>query len=187
MLYTMASYDRKIMTFADIHTHRRGIASSIYSAPPGEVAEIVAANALLPPERQQYYSLQLHPWYLEEGFADVARRYATDPHLVAIGECGLDALCPTPMERQLVAFRLALATAQELQRPVIIHCVRCWQEVIRECAAYDLPLKVIHGFRRGPDLAQQLLRAGFSLSLGERFHPDVPSLVPHDCLFHETD
>ena len=51
----------------------------------------------------------------------------------------------------------------------------------------DCPPLIVHGFRKGPQLAQQLLDVGFHISLGEKFNPEVAKIVPSDRLWRETD
>ncbi len=187
---------RLLCNFNDIHTHTPDKVGSILSVPAEGVESVVMRNLALPAEGQQYYSIQLHPWHLVEGsvaaFLDVVGRYADDPHFVAVGECGLDGLCTTPLPMQLEALRTALQAAQRCHKPVIIHCVRMWSEIIAEVKPYisakaEGQQFVIHGFRKGPALARRLLDAGFCLSLGRHYHPEVPKIIPPDRLFHETD
>lgn len=189
--------------FADIHTHKPGKQDSILSIPISGVEGIVRSNAALSPEERQYYSLQLHPWHLtgQDDIADfeaTARRLASDPQLVAIGECGLDSLCTTPLELQHQAFIAALHLARTLRKPVIVHCVRLWAEMIRDVHSVFPELKtqpdawqqwpvIVHGYRRGAQLAKQLLDAGFALSLGEKYKPEVANLIPPQRLYRETD
>ena len=198
--------------FNDIHTHTPGVPNSVLSIPVSGVEGIVAANAIAASDgssaaqpnapnqciRLQYYSLQLHPWHLTGeqdivAFVQCAHRLAGDPHFVALGECGLDPLCTTPLPLQHEAFLTALRLAKELHKPLIIHCVRLWSELIHdvhqvftpaECQA--LPL-IIHGYRKGPQLARQLLDAGFSISLGTHYNEQVRSLIPADRLYFESD
>lgn len=182
--------------FADIHTHQLGHPDSILSIPVAEVESLRERNRLLSPEQRQCYSLQLHPWHLTseadiQQFVQRALSLANDPELVAIGECGLDGICPTPLALQEQAFTAALQVAHQLGLPVIIHCVRHWSLLLKLVRASKCGFApgqlIIHGFRKGPALAQQLLDAGFSLSLGKQFHPDVLQLVPTDRLYNETD
>jgi len=210
------------LSFSDIHTHTPGRPSSILSVPAEKVGVVVAANLTKPDAEQQYYSIELHPWHLTADsiatFESVVNQYRDDPHFVAIGECGLDGLCATPLDLQLAAFRRALQLARSLHKPVIIHCVKLWNELIRvvreirseyseysdfsEYSEYsdhsDLPSNlsnssnpsypyIVHGFRKGPQLARQLLDAGFSISIGSRYNPEILPLIPPDRLYHETD
>lgn len=191
--------------YRDIHTHRATGPGSILSVPAGEVDALTARNRSLPEPLRQPYSLQLHPWHLTGDddilqFTAAARRLAADPCLVAIGECGLDSACATPPDLQRRAFRSALTAARELRRPVIVHCVRLWAEMlhdVHQCFPDLLPRRdgqspwpqpiIVHGYRKGPELARQLLDAGLSLSLGAHHHPAIPSLVPPERLYFETD
>ncbi|MBR0036750.1 MAG: TatD family hydrolase [Bacteroidales bacterium] len=182
------------MTFpelADFHTHQTGKSDALLSLTPQEAL----AGCATP------YSLSLHPWHVSDSmmtdFRLALERCQADPLFLAIGESGLDNQCDTPLEQQLAAFRLSLTSARELHKPVIVHCVGYWNEMIREVSAIfgkpgkkNLPfnpLCLIHGFRKGPQLAKQLLDAGYCLSLGEKFNPDVARQIPDEWLFFETD
>lgn len=175
--------------FSDIHTHRPGKPSSVLSISVTDVEQVLMSNEKL--ETKQYYSLQLHPWHLTgpqdiETYVSKARQLRDDPYFIAIGECGLDALCDTPLPLQTQAFKAALQVAAELHKPVIIHCVKLWSQLLTETKGHQ-GLMIIHGFRKGPELARQLLDAGFSLSLGQHYHPEVRAMIPQDRLFFETD
>ncbi len=133
-----------------------------------------------------------------EGFIAMAKRYATDPQFAAIGECGLDSLCPTPIDLQHEAFLAALGTARDLHKPVVVHCVRLWAEMVKDVHTVFPELKtqheawkewpvIVHGFRKGPQLAKQLIGAGLSISLGTKYHPDVAKMLPATRRYDETD
>lgn len=189
--------------FADIHTHVGPCPEAILSLPVGRVEAVVAANAALPEAARQCYSLQLHPWHLCSeadvfAFCATAHRLADDPAFVAIGECGLDGLCDTPPALQQKAFLTALHTARQMELPVIVHCVRLWGDMMRcvhqvfpelrsDPEAWRRHLVIVHGFRRGLPLAQQLLEAGFCLSLGPKHDPRVAQTLPSERLYAETD
>lgn len=177
-------------SFSDIHTHVAGRPDSILSIPPCEVEGI-----------HQYFSLQLHPWHLPHKpaeleaelsqFHNTALQLRQNPLFVAIGECGLDGHCETPLDIQQQAFVEALHVSRELNLPVIIHCVKLWSELLNIAKTFPMADSdsryIIHGFRKGPQLAQQLIDAGFCISLGKHYHPDIPNLIPPDRLYHETD
>lgn len=175
--------------FSDIHTHRSGKSGSVLSISVTDVDQVLISNEKQ--ETKQYYSLQLHPWHLAgpqniDAYVAMARKLCDDPYFVAIGECGLDALCDTPLALQSQAFKAALQLADELHKPVIIHCVKLWSQLLAETKGHQ-GLMIIHGFRKGPELARQLLDAGFSISLGQHYHPEVRMMTPPDRLFFETD
>lgn len=189
--------------FADIHTHIVGQPDSILSIPAEGLEGIVLHNQGLPLAERQHYSLQLHPWHLTDvtdvdAFTSAALKHGDDPQLVAIGECGLDSLCPTPIELQHTAFLTALRVARQWQKPVVIHCVKLWAEMVSDVHKVFPELRtqadawrrwtvIVHGFRKGPELARQLLDAGLSISIGTHYNPQIPDLVPPERLYHETD
>lgn len=185
-----------------------GKPDSILSTPAKEVERIVAHNLTQSEPERQCYSLQLHPWHLPtdetslmlqlQEFEQIALRHSLDPQFVAIGECGLDGLCIVPIALQRRAFGTALRLARQLRKPVIIHCVKLWGDMVHDVHAVFPELKsqpkawqqtpiIIHGYRRGPQLAQQLLDAGFCLSLGKKYNPDVAKMLPKERRYEETD
>ena len=72
--------------------------------------------------------------------------------------------------------------------PLILHVVKAFPEII----ALKKELKprqpwIIHGFRGKPELAKELHRHGFFLSLGERHNPDAAAIIPAERLLLESD
>lgn len=165
----------------DCHTHRRPpCPDAIVSAVPGE--------PLLP---GQLYSLGIHPWHVpvcpEEMLLELARQ-GVSPQVVAIGETGLDSLCDTPMWLQVKVFERQAMIAEQLGKPLVVHCVRTAQEVVavRRVLGAAVPW-VIHGFRGKPSVLAMLLGAGCHVSYGERFNPASLAATPPDRLLAETD
>ena len=80
--------------------------------------------------------------------------------------------------------------AAELGKPLIIHCVRTSQQVLRlwrdNPQAHHVAW-VIHGFRGNENVARDLLEAGFYLSFGLKFNPQAVAITPLDRLLVETD
>jgi TatD DNase family protein len=115
-------------------------------------------------------------------------------NVLAIGECGLDKVCDTPWDIQEAAFRQQVLLANRLSKPLMIHCVRAFNEL-------DLVLKeldnivpvIIHGFNKNPALAAALLAKGYYLSFGAALlrtgSPAASSLIhtPADRMLLETD
>ena len=167
------------MTFIDIHTHNSKAEHAVYN-------NGTAYNA------EKRISIGIHPWYITDGwesqFSAIADS-AKAANVVAIGECGVDMLkSPVPIGVQEEIFLAHAQLAETLCKPLIIHCVKAFDRII----ALHYKLKpqqawIIHGFRGKPQLAQQLIRAGFYISLGERFNPDSTKIIPIDRLFIESD
>lgn len=133
-------------------------------------------------------SFGLHPWFLTEDWS------AQIPSITAsitatesfIGECGLDRLCDTPYDRQMAAFEAQIALSEQLGIPLILHCVKAIDDVIRLKRTTHQPW-IWHGFRGKPQQLQQLLDHNFYISFGFKYHPDSLQACPSDRLFLETD
>ena len=70
----------------------------------------------------------------------------------------------------------------------MIHCVKAYNELIPiHKAISPKQAWIIHGFRGKPAQAEQLIRAGFYISLGEQFNPDSAKAIPAERLFIESD
>ena len=120
-------------------------------------------------------SVGLHPWYLEGIDLDLAtlwlREQAISPGNRAIGEI-----------------------SESFKKPLIIHCVRAFSEVIALKKAWKpAQIWIFHGFDKNLPTTAMLLRAGCYLSFGAAlFKPQshaAESLLasPADRFFLETD
>ncbi|MCM1475892.1 MAG: TatD family hydrolase [Muribaculaceae bacterium] len=154
------------MEIIDIHTHKE--------APQPQAVVSVSPEAFNP-ILEQLYSVGIHPWESLEPSSpetlETLANAARHPQVVAIGECGYDALKGGPAFRQLQLFRRHIELSEELRKPLIIHDVKAHDIVL----GLHRDLKpsqswVIHGFRGKPQVAEMLLRAGIWLSLGEKFN-----------------
>ena len=119
---------------------------------------------------------------------DGLRGLASGPEVVAIGEAGLDTLAESPMDLQKEVFLVQANLAEETHKPLIIHCVKAWADLIacKKAVKPEMPW-IIHGFRGNGELASQLVRLGFYLSFGDRFNPSALRAAWPDFLFLETD
>lgn len=177
---TQCHKDAVAMTPIDIHAHNStDIAGTIFNS---GCNYITGRNI----------SIGIHPWHINDNWkselASIAE-WAKFTNVVAIGECGLDMLkSPADIELQEEIFLAHAQLAEEMQKPLIIHCVKAYDRLM----ALRKELKprqawIIHGFRGKPQLAAQLVNAGFNISLGERFNPDSAKAIPTDKLFIESD
>ena len=92
------------------------------------------------------------------------------------------------MDRQEELFREHASLSRIYGKPMIIHNVRGTDRLIsirRELRPAE-PW-IIHGFRGKPELARQLVREGFYLSVGERFNRDSLAEIPAERLLLESD
>ena len=179
----------KAMIYYDIHTHHVPTAPDVVAIVNTLIGVDSVPDAVSDP-LPLFRSVGIHPCYIynvEEQLAEL-RRQAVQPRVVAIGETGLDKRAATPLTQQMELFRASADLSEKHNLPLIIHCVKAWDELI----ALRRTLRprrtwIIHGFRGGAEQACQLLRQGFLLSFGEHFHPDAVRAAYPDHLFAETD
>ena len=168
------------MRLIDIHTH--SFNADIRHAILNSTCHIPGRNI----------SLGTHPWNItnnwQQQFAAIEKA-VTELNVIAIGECGLDKLkSPVDIELQKEIFRAHALLAEKAEKPLIIHCVKAYDELIAiHKEVSPLQAWIIHGFRGKPEQAVQLARAGFYISLGEQFNPDSAKAIPTDRLFIESD
>jgi TatD DNase family protein len=101
---------------------------------------------------------------LDDALCDAIRSAGTDPSVVAIGETGLDFHYDhSPRQAQIEAFRLQIAIAKELKKPLVIHTRSAPDEtlrVLREEQASDVG-GIIHCFSEDAPFAAAALDLGF--------------------------
>lgn len=144
-----------------------------------------------------FYSIGIHPWYIVEDRIEADLAIIEDKiqtaNCLAVGECGLDKRIEIPFSLQEQVFRKQLVLAEKYQKPVVIHCVASFQELIaiKNDIKSTVPM-IIHGFSKNEQLAKQLLDNGFYLSFGKYLlrNPELESVfksVPDNRFFLETD
>lgn len=178
------------MPYYNIHTHREDQDRNVVSVYNLSQDEIL--SGVEPVSPNIYYSVGIHPWDVNNSQVDIdlLKRYITQKNkrIVAIGEIGLDKLAEAPMVDQLELFEKQVELSIVLDLPVVIHCVRAWDELIKVYKKYN-PSKpwIIHGFRGGREQAQQLIELGFMLSFGKYYKKDAVEVAFPRSLFLETD
>lgn len=117
------------------------------------------------------------------------------PRAVAVGECGLDKMIATPLDLQQRLLALHIDVANQLRKPLIIHCVRAHNELIA-LLKKNKPQSggVIHAFSGSYEVAQEYVGLGFHLGIGgtvtyERAQKTRAAVtkIPLDFLLLETD
>lgn len=149
-------------------------------------------------EPKKYYSIGLHPWHVNAKSlnSDIGkvREAAKDPCVIAIGETGLDKSIKVPLDLQQRAFTAQIEIAKEFNKPVIIHCVRAYNEIF----AYRLGSKhnkpwVIHWYNASLEMGEQLISKNFYLSFGHMLFNEKSkaneafSSLPENRILLETD
>ena len=121
--------------------------------------------------------LGLHPWHsgaAEPGWTARLEQLLRTTRS-GLGECGLDHAREAPCrEVQRSAFRAQLRLARDLHRPVAIHAVRCWADLLAALGETGpLPAgALVHDFSGSPETARSLQGLGLFISFSGRIlHP----------------
>ena len=165
----------------------------------GGVAQDAACST--PQKSGVALSVGLHPWDVASDWqerVEKVRFMAASDRVWTIGECGLDKVRGGAFSQQMEAFRAQVALAEELEKPMVIHCVKAFDELLalrRELLEQHrregrgVQPWVVHGFRGKPEQAKQLMAKGLLLSFGHHYHVETLRFVfTTSCPFYlETD
>ncbi len=170
-------------TILDIHTH--------HPAPQPEAVVSVSPDNFNPIEGQ-FYSVGIHPWLtcdeIPDELWDKLEEAARHPQVVAIGECGIDLVKGGPLYKQMLVMKRQVELAEEVGKPLVIHCVHA-QDIVIGLKKDLNPTQnwIVHGFRGKPTIARMFVDAGIWLSFGDRFNDQSVGVVPSGMLLAETD
>jgi TatD DNase family protein len=87
---------------------------------------------------------------------ETLKTLASVPQVLAIGECGLDRRKGPPLSVQMPCWEAQFSLAQELQLPLILHCVRSWQNLLPLCRLSGVPM-LFHDFRGNSSVLEAFL------------------------------
>ena len=143
------------------------------------------------------YSIGIHPWYIDENRLESDLKIIDEKlHLkqcLALGECGLDKRIEIPLSIQIEVFEKQIILAEKYQKPLILHLVGAFQELIEIKNRLNISVPIIiHGFSKNEQIAKQLIDNGFYLSFGKYLlrNPELELVfisIPNDKFFLETD
>ena len=177
------------MKFFNLHTHQFTHQSDVLELVnqyPQEFDEVIP-----------FYSIGIHPLFIDEkrleSDFEIVEQKLVLTECLAVGECGLDKRSETPFEQQVFIFEQQLLLAEKYQKPVVIHCVAAFQELIaiKKRLQISVPM-IVHGFSKNEIVAKQLIDKGFYLSFGKYLlrNQELESVfksVPNNRFFLETD
>ncbi|HEY3387982.1 MAG TPA: TatD family hydrolase, partial [Prolixibacteraceae bacterium] len=177
--------------FIDIHTHLPVNSEEITSVQSLFLQDVDFNSALNLP-----FTAAIHPWHAEkfatEHVSSMLQNLMKQPGLIAIGETGLDKICPADYLRQKLLFELQLEFAEDHHLPLIIHTVKSWNDLLVYLKHSSVPF-VLHGYSSGMELTKQLIDLGCYFSVGKsvlkispRFRESL-QIIPRSSLFLETD
>lgn len=180
--------------YIDIHTHINWNFPHIFSVKslvkPGEPETFTDTSKAV--------TVGLHPWYINDltdyGILDTIRLASLSPHVIGIGECGIDLKKEISFETQEKIFIEQLLIAEACKKPLIIHCVKAYhhfQQLIIKSNP-GIPW-IFHGFNGNLQVATELLKSGAYLSIGSDLFKEnsnirkIAASLPLDRIFFETD
>ncbi len=181
------------MKFINLHTH--------HFSNQENILEIVNQYPQEFNEKIPNYSIGIHPWHINECLLDndlqIIEEKLNEKSCLALGECGLDKRIEVSFDLQKEVFEKQVLLAIKHKKPIILHCVGAFQEVIeiKKRLKIDVPI-IIHGFSKNEKVAKQLLDNGFYLSFGKYLMQSrslgkeleiVFQNIPNDKFFLETD
>ncbi|WP_207532324.1 TatD family hydrolase [Desertivirga arenae] len=181
--------------YLNFHTHFPGKKSEVQSVQN----LIVGKDDVQVLEGQDsVFSVGIHPWYLDKSEFEKqfhkleALAEMQTVHL--IGECGLDRLRGPELKFQEFAFEKQIKLAERVNKPLVIHCVKCFSELlaIKKKLNPRVPM-VIHGYNNKVETGLQLLKAGFYFSIGGAIMREGSNAralleqLPIEKVFLETD
>lgn len=181
--------------FIDIHTHKQNQTEHAVLQIKSIFASEADKYSFLENEKT---SIGIHPWNIEKTDVkksfDELNRFAPKQNVLAIGETGLDRLTDSAIEKQIPIFEKQTAIAEQVRKPVIIHCVKAYSEIIalKKQLSPTVPW-IIHGFYSTKETARQLLQHGIYLSFGAMLFRENSKIIevlgstPDDMIFLETD
>jgi TatD DNase family protein len=178
------------MQLINLHTHRTNETGDI------QILNVFAQD-LLPEAPNYLFSTGLHPWHIEkvnpgECFQAI-NRAAQQKNMLAVGECGLDRSIDVDFAKQRWCFEQQVQIAKNHCKPLIIHCVRAYYDILKHKKENKSGLPwIIHGYNGNMETTLSLIRHDFYFSVGERLlkdeaKHDIFRSIPIERLFLETD
>ncbi|MCG8859208.1 TatD family hydrolase [Tenacibaculum finnmarkense] len=174
------------MKFINIHTHTNSDENfSILNCYPNST------------DFNTPFSIGIHPWFINKNTIEdeliFIKKKLLHKNCYAIGECGLDRLSEVNYTLQIAVFKEQINLSEEFKKPLIIHCVRSFQEIIQIKKELKPRQKwLIHGFHKNNQIATDLIKNGCFLSFGKALLyseklQEVFFTIPLDKIFLETD
>lgn len=179
--------------FINLHTHHYSNLS--------DVIEVVNQYPWEFDENIPSYSIGIHPWYIDENRLEtdleIIKQKLQLKECLALGECGLDKRKEISLDLQIFVFKKQLELVMQSNKPIVLHCVAAYDEVI--AIKKEMKIKnpmIIHGFSKNEQVAQSLFKNGFYLSFGKyllrsrNFGTDLEKVftfAPENQILLETD
>ena len=183
--------------YVNIHTHHVGEGINILDVGEGKAWVEKEEKRKSVEGQEVFYSVGVHPMTLAglgenvfTGIEDTVRM----EKVIAIGECGLDRRSPIGMKTQEEILAVQVGLAEALRKPLIIHCVKAYSELIamKRRTGSSVPW-IVHGYNNNEQILRQLLNHGLYISVGAALLDSRSNafrllrMIPAERLFLEND
>jgi len=129
----------------------------------------------------------------DAAFAEI-ERLASEPRVVAVGECGLDYhYMHSPRETQIAVFERHLDLAKRISKPIIVHNRESTDDMVAILTRAGAR-GILHSFTESEEVARKFIDAGYYISFSGivTFRSAEPlracaKALPHDRVLIETD
>ncbi len=176
-------------TYINIHTH--------FKPKQNELAlrnAYLKLNAVQIAQLPYPVSVGLHPWFLKNytltQCTDLLMDVVNLSNVLAIGEIGLDRAIDTPLSTQIQYFDAQLNIARAVKKPVIIHAVKSYSDLMPFLKKTKVPF-IFHGFTGNIQQAKEMLKYNAYLSFGKSLldekYREVFAQIPNNRFLLETD
>jgi len=182
----------KFDNFIDIHSHKpeeeEGV-FRVFNAFSSDYPQVPSGKPI---------SIGLHPWHISEEeisrLPAVLKKGVNLHNMLAFGETGMDSIIKTPLNEQINIFRTHIEAGIQYNKPLIIHCVKAFPELLSLRKEYPKATPwIIHGFNSNQTVAAECINMGIYISLSQRLFRNaekakqIISQVPLSSIFAETD
>lgn len=175
----------------DIHTHK------IKNPDALEIVNISIMDKINDLEKFPC-SIGIHPWDCNEKL-NVTEDYLygklTNRNCLAIGECGLDRVKnKINFQIQLKVFKIQLELAEKLNKPIIVHCVKAYSDILGILKNHKITKPLIfHNYNGNEEITGKLLEfnsffsfPGINIKNSKKFL-SVIRIAGLERIFFETD
>lgn len=177
--------------FIDIHTHKKAFDENIITIRSFFPQEFTNKTNI-----KSYSSVGIHPWFINENFDEdfkTLKEAIQNKNVIAVGEIGLDRISTTDLRKQKDCFIKQLELADEAAKPVVIHGVKTYSDLLSVKKRFTDQKWIIHGFKGNFETAEKLLDMNCYLSFGQTLFNsqskaiDAIKEIHNEKIFFETD
>lgn len=178
-------------TYFDAHTHKKYKDSNVeFVRNAFHHLSILQLNNV-----PYHFSVGIHPWDVQlnnQASLNRVKETAHHPRCVAIGECGLDYFIKSDKNIQKNIFIEHVKIAEELSKPLIIHCVRAYHDLVPILKNLKIPV-ILHQYNGNANISHSFLQnESIFFSFGRQlfssnFDTEIFSVLPLNRILFETD